>query len=109
MDVTQSLILATSDNDHQIRGQAFSAFGLYNSIHWQELETNGTKQSKILIFRHLLEGCMDQIGTVRASSYKAIGDAILNGAINTEIGKLPESNEISILEIIRKLHCGFRD
>lgn len=109
MDVTQSLILATSDADHQIRGQAFSAFGLYNSPHWQELETNKAQHSKILIFRRLLEGCMDQIGTVRASSYKAIGDAILNGAINAEISKLPESNEISILEIIRKLHCGCRD
>ena len=107
IDVTNRLMSATVDNDHQIRGQAYYAFGLYCPVHWQELDKQSN--SKISIIRRILEGCMDQIGTVRASSFKSIGDAILNGALDVEIKKLPESNEISILEIIKKLHVGCKD
>jgi len=97
VETTVKLLKACCDSDHQIRGQAVTAFGQYSSGHWKSLRHHddflsvrtdqvdnvaGVDTSvRAAVLQCLIVACGDHVGTVRTAAQKSLGEAIVSGGL----------------------------
>lgn len=97
VETTIKLLKACCDSDHQIRGQAVTAFGQYSSGHWKSLRhhddflsvrtdqvaniTGVDTSVRAAVLQCLIVACGDHVGTVRTAAQKCLGEAIVSGGL----------------------------